>query len=86
MLDRLVSRAVFSVAHGVVREHEDGGQFHQRREPDRRPRVVAEDKKVAPKARFWITKARSIAAIACSRTPKCRFFHRESQVEYLQRL
>src|SRR6267154_953615 len=43
MLYRLVSRPVFSIAHRVVREHENGGQFHQRRQPDRRPRVVAED-------------------------------------------
>ena len=43
LLDRLVRRAVLAVAHGVVREDEDGRQLHQGREPDGRPRVVAED-------------------------------------------
>src|SRR5262245_22057794 len=41
----MMSRAVFTVAHGVVREHENGVQFHDRGEPYRRTRVVAEDKK-----------------------------------------
>ena len=41
---RLVSRAVLSVAHGVMSEHENGGQFHQRRQTDGRPEVIAEDK------------------------------------------
>ena len=43
MLDRLVGGTVFSVTHGVVRKHENSGQLHQRRETDRRSRVVAED-------------------------------------------
>src|ERR1035441_10748536 len=37
-------RPVFAVAHGVVREDEDGGQFHQGGEPDRSASVIAEDK------------------------------------------
>src|SRR5436309_15248162 len=36
-------RTVFSVPHGIVRKHENSGQFHERCEPDRRSRVVAED-------------------------------------------
>ena len=48
LLHGLVGRTVFAVAHGVVREDEERGQFHQRREPDRRPRVVAEDEKRGP--------------------------------------
>ena len=36
-------RAVLAVAHRVVREDEDRRQLHQRGEPDRGPRVVAED-------------------------------------------
>src|SRR5215469_5288057 len=44
MFYRLVSRAVLSVAHGVVSEDEEGGQLHQRREPNRRPCVIAKDK------------------------------------------
>ena len=43
MLHRLVRRAVLAVAHRVVREDEDRRQLHQGREPDRGPRVVAED-------------------------------------------
>jgi hypothetical protein len=43
VLYRLVSRSVFSITHRIVREHEDGGKFHQGREPDRRPFVIAED-------------------------------------------
>src|SRR5262245_35286175 len=43
MLDRLMSRAVFAVAHGVVGKNEERRQLHQSGEPDRRPRVVAED-------------------------------------------
>ncbi len=43
MLDRLVGRTVFSVAHGIVRKYKQSGQLHERRKPDRRSRVVAED-------------------------------------------
>ena len=43
VLDGLMGRAVLAVAHRVVREDEDRRQLHQRGEPDRRPRVVAED-------------------------------------------
>ena len=43
MLDRLVRWTVFAVAHGVMGEYEDGGQFHQRRESNGGPRIVAED-------------------------------------------
>ena len=43
MLHGLVSRSIFSVTHRIVSEHEDRRQFHQGREPDRRPLVVAED-------------------------------------------
>src|SRR5437899_1881592 len=43
MFDRLVSRAVFSVAHGIVREYVENRQFHQRRKPNRWPGVIAED-------------------------------------------
>ena len=43
LLDRLMGRPVLAVAHRVVGEDEDGRQLHQRRQPDRRPRVVAED-------------------------------------------
>src|SRR5215470_16825109 len=40
--------AILTVAHGVVREYEDGRQLHQRRQPDSRPRVVAEDEERRP--------------------------------------
>ena len=43
VLDGLVRRTILAIAHGVVREHEDARQFHQGRQPDGRPRVVAED-------------------------------------------
>src|SRR5215510_3473129 len=43
MLDGLMGRAVFAIAHRVVREDKDGRELHQRREPHRWPRVVAED-------------------------------------------
>ena len=43
LLDGLMGRAILAVAHRVVREDEDGRQLHQRRQPDRGPRVVAED-------------------------------------------
>src|SRR5260370_1784091 len=44
MLQGLVSRPVFSVAHRMVSEDENRGQFHQGRKPDRRSGVIAEDK------------------------------------------
>ena len=43
LLDRLVRGPVLAVAHRVVGEDEQRRELHQRREPDRRPRVVAED-------------------------------------------
>src|SRR5215471_13480136 len=43
MLDGLMGWAVFAITHGVVSEDKDGRELHQRREPDRWPRVVAED-------------------------------------------
>src|SRR5215470_17323614 len=43
MLDGLMGRAVFAVAHGVVCEDKEGRKLHQRREPDRWPRIIAED-------------------------------------------
>ena len=48
LLHGLVGRTVLAVAHGVVCEDEERGQLHQRREPDRRPRVVAEDEEGGP--------------------------------------
>src|SRR5882757_8276282 len=50
VFDRLVSRAVFSVAHGVMSENENRGQFHDRREPNGGSRVIAEDEKCRPKS------------------------------------
>src|ERR1700752_4676960 len=38
-----MSGTVFSVAHSVVRKDKNSGQLHQRREPDRGARVIAED-------------------------------------------
>src|SRR3984893_14314886 len=38
-----MGRAVLAVAHGIVSEHKDGGQLHQGREPNGRPRIVTED-------------------------------------------
>src|SRR5262245_33931200 len=38
-----MGRTVFSIAHRLVRKHKKSGQFHERREPDRWSRVVAED-------------------------------------------
>ncbi len=43
LLHRLMRRAVLAVAHGVVGEHEDRRQLHQRGDPDRRPCIIAED-------------------------------------------
>ena len=42
MLDRLMRRAVFAEADGVVRHHMDDALAHQRGEPDRRPAIVGE--------------------------------------------
>jgi hypothetical protein len=30
LLNRLMSRPIFTIAHGIVRENENGRQFHQR--------------------------------------------------------
>src|SRR5215475_12308325 len=43
MLHWLMGRAVFAIAHGVVREDKDGRELHHSREPDRWPRVIAKD-------------------------------------------
>src|SRR5215510_2118267 len=43
MLYWLMGWTVFAITHRVVSEDKDGREFHQRREPDRWPRVVAED-------------------------------------------
>src|SRR5438874_8761538 len=43
MLYRLMGRAVFAITHRVVCEDKDGRELHQSREPNRWPRVVAED-------------------------------------------
>ena len=43
VLDGLVRRTILAIAHGVVREHEDGRQLHQCGQPDGRARVIAED-------------------------------------------
>src|SRR4030095_7889313 len=48
MLHRLVSGAILTIAHGVVREYEDGRELHQRRQPDGGARVVAEDEERRP--------------------------------------
>src|SRR5215471_10495875 len=43
MLDGLMGWAVFAITHGVVREDKDGRELHHSREPDRWPRIIAED-------------------------------------------
>ena len=43
LLHRLVRRAVLAVTHGIVGEHKDRGQLHQRRQPNGRPCIVTED-------------------------------------------
>src|SRR5215831_7242604 len=43
MLYWLMGRTVFAIAHRVVCEDKEGRELHQRREPDRWPRVIAED-------------------------------------------
>ena len=43
MFYRLMSRAVFAVAHRVVCENKNRWQFHQSRQPDRWPCIVAKD-------------------------------------------
>ena len=50
MLYRLMGRAVFAVAHRVVREDKDARDLHQSRKPDRRPRVVAKDEEGRPES------------------------------------
>src|SRR5882724_11837547 len=42
MLDGLVSGSILSVPHGVVREDEERRQLHERGQPYRGPRIVAE--------------------------------------------
>src|SRR5258705_2447480 len=44
----LVRRAIFAVAHRVVCEDKNGGQFHESREPDGGPSVVTENEKSCP--------------------------------------
>src|SRR5438552_15694014 len=48
MLYRLMSRTVFTVAHRVVCENKYGRQFHQSRQPDRWPCVVAKHEEACP--------------------------------------
>src|SRR5262249_28361037 len=43
LLYRLMSGSVLAVSHGIVRKHKDGGQLHQGREPNGRPRIITED-------------------------------------------
>src|SRR5262249_5979549 len=43
LLYRLMRRAVLAITHGVVGEHEDGGQFHQGGKPNGWPRIITED-------------------------------------------
>src|SRR5262249_51248327 len=50
MLDRLMGRTVFAVAHRVVCENKYGREFHQSREPDRWPRIVAENEERRPES------------------------------------
>ena len=45
LFDRLVRRAVFSDADGIVRENEDGRDLHQRGQADAGPHVIAEVEK-----------------------------------------
>ena len=48
MFYRLMSRAVFAIAHRVVCENKNGRQFHQSRQPDRWPCIVAKDEEACP--------------------------------------
>ena len=43
LLDRLMRRSIFAIAHGIVRENENGRQLHERGEPNGRSGIVAED-------------------------------------------
>src|SRR5215475_7010804 len=43
MLHGLMGWAVFAITHRVVCEDKEGRKLHQRREPDRWPRIIAED-------------------------------------------
>jgi hypothetical protein len=43
MFDWLMGRPIFAVAHGVMRENEYCGQFHDRGEPNGGARVIAKD-------------------------------------------
>ena len=36
-------RPILAITHGVMGEHEDGRNLHERGEADRRPGIVAED-------------------------------------------
>jgi hypothetical protein len=47
-LDRLMCRTVLAAAHRVVGEDEHRRQLHQRGEPDRGARIVAEDEERRP--------------------------------------
>src|SRR6202795_3571808 len=49
LFDRLVSRPIFADPDRVVREDIDDGDFHERREPDRRTHIVAEDQEARAK-------------------------------------
>ena len=43
LLNGLMRRPILAITHGVMGEHEDGRNLHERGEPDRRPGIVAED-------------------------------------------
>src|SRR5262247_1846450 len=43
MLYWLMGRTVFAITQRVVREDKEGRELHQRREPHRWPRIIAED-------------------------------------------
>src|SRR5207244_6451222 len=45
MLDRLMRRTVFPITHRIVSKDKRNRQLHNRRKPDRRPGVIAEDEK-----------------------------------------
>src|SRR5262249_40915792 len=63
------------ITHGVVCKDENGRQLHKGRETDGWSCIVAKDEKVASKARSLdCDNPFTIAAIPCSRMPKCRFF------------
>ena len=70
LLDRLVGRAVFTDADGVVRPHERDLGAHDRGEPDRGPHVVAEHEERADRRQEPTPPCRSpTAPMPCSWMP-----------------